>query len=147
MADAIVNTTAQELTSTVRGLTDGNGVDVVLDMVGGTLFEPALKSLRVSGRQISISSPKERRVSFDLADFYHNASRLVGVDTIKLSGETIAGILDELRPGFDGGHLRVPPPRTWPLTEAIRAYEAVANGGSPTKHVLIMPDSPAGGDR
>jgi NADPH2:quinone reductase len=137
-ADELVNTSTHDLTEQVRALTGGNGVDLVLDMVGGPLFEPALRSLRVGGRQVAISSPKEHRVSFDLADFYHNASHLIGVDTIKLTGPEIADILNALRPGFEEGHLKIPAPQKWQFEHAASAYEAVAAGGSPTKHVLMI---------
>jgi NADPH:quinone reductase-like Zn-dependent oxidoreductase len=137
-ADVVVNTTTQDLAQEVRALTGGKGADLVLDMVGGPLFEAGLKSLRVGGRQIAISSPKERRVSFDLTDFYHNATHLMGVDTLKLTGPEVADLLNELRPGFEEGHLQIPAPREWPLDEAVAAYETVAQGGSPLKHVLLM---------
>jgi NADPH:quinone reductase-like Zn-dependent oxidoreductase len=35
----------------------------VLDAVGGAMFEPALRSLRLGGRQIAITRTGERRVS------------------------------------------------------------------------------------
>jgi NADPH:quinone reductase-like Zn-dependent oxidoreductase len=136
-ADVVVNTTTQDLAQEVRALTGGKGADLVLDMVGGSLFEAALKSLRVGGRQIVISSPKERRVSFDLMDFYHNASHLIGVDTLKLTGPEVAQQMNELRPGFESGDLTIPEPKQWPLARAVEAYQAVAQGGSPTKHVLL----------
>src|SRR5216683_3840430 len=56
----------QPLESAVRGATNGRGADVVFDTVGGPMFEPALKSLRHSGRLLEIASPGDRRVSFDL---------------------------------------------------------------------------------
>jgi hypothetical protein len=73
----------------VKALTDGKGVDVVLDAVGGPMFEPSLKSLRVGGRQVAIASIGNGRVEFSLVDFYHNLHRLIGVDTIKLTGPEI----------------------------------------------------------
>ena len=77
----------------MRTLTDGKGADLVLDAVGGPMFEACLKSLRRGGRQIAITSGKDRRVSFDLIDFYHNELHLMGVDTMKFSGKEIAEIL------------------------------------------------------
>ena len=112
------------------------GVDIVFDAVGGALFEPCLKSLAVGGRQIAITSMGERRVSFDLLDFYHNKLELIGVDTLKLDGQTIAGILDTLRPGFEGGQLKPFEVQTWPFDQAIEAYEAAAKGGA-AKQVLL----------
>ncbi|HEY5229139.1 MAG TPA: zinc-binding alcohol dehydrogenase family protein, partial [Opitutaceae bacterium] len=59
--------------------TAGRGADVILDAIGGVLFEPCLRALAHRGRQVSISSSPEPRVGFNLVDFYHNESRLLGV--------------------------------------------------------------------
>jgi NADPH2:quinone reductase len=77
----------------------------VFDTVGGPMFEPALKSLGLDGRQVAITSVGNRRVEFDLADFYHSRLRLIGVDTAKLSGADIKKIMDELRGGFEDASL------------------------------------------
>jgi NADPH:quinone reductase len=136
-ADAVVDTETGDLDQQVRVLTDGRGVDLVLDAVGGHMFEPALRSLRAGGRQIAITSPKERRVSFDLIDFYRNRSRLLGVNTMALGGVETAGILDDLREGFAGGRLTPPEVTIWPLEHAHEAYMACSQGGANAKHVLI----------
>lgn len=136
-ADAVISTVDAELDQEVRSLTGGKGVDLVLDAVGGRLFEPALRSLRPGGRQIAITSFGERKVSFDLIDFYRNRSRLLGVNTMALSGPETAEILEELRPGFDEGRLVPPEITTWPLEQAVEAYVASTQGGSRAKHVLI----------
>ncbi len=137
-ADAVISTIDTELDQEVRLLTEGKGVDLVLDAVGGALFEPALRSLRPGGRQIAITSFADRRVSFDLIDFYRNRSRLLGVNTMALSGPDTAEILEELRPGFEEGRLLPAEVTTWPLEDAIRAYEATAGQkGTRTKHVLL----------
>jgi NADPH:quinone reductase-like Zn-dependent oxidoreductase len=139
-ADAIINSTTNDLPGEVRALTSGKGVELVFDTVGGSMFEPSLKSLRRGGRQIAISSTKERRVSFDLVDFYHNSSCLIGVDTMKLQGKEIADVMNHLRAGFQEGHLQAPPITTWPFERAVKAYEAVGKGGASTRHILI-PDT------
>ena len=136
-ADAVISTVNTELDREVRKLTDGKGVDLVLDAVGGRLFEPALRSLRPGGRQVAITSFGERTVSFDLIDFYRNRSQLLGVNTMALNGPETAEILAELRPGFDGGHLAPPDITTWPLERAVEAYVASTQGRSRAKHVLI----------
>jgi NADPH2:quinone reductase len=136
-ADAVIDITCSELDKEVRALTDERGADLVLDAVGAHMFEPALKCLRPEGRQIAITSSIERRVSFDLIDFYRNRSRLLGVNTMALTGTATAEMLNELRRGFEEGHLRPPEVSTWPLERAVRAYEAVGRGGAYTKHVLV----------
>ena len=136
-ADAMIDTRTQDLPSEVRALTEGRGADLALDGVGGSLFEPVLNSLRKGGRQIAIAS-NPQVVSFNLVDFYHGMKHLVGVDTMGLGGEAIVAILEGLAVGFDEGALTPPAIQTWPFAQAVAAYEAVAKGGAPVKHVLVM---------
>jgi NADPH:quinone reductase len=136
--DTYINTRAQDLVSEVRSATSGKGVDLVYDTVGGHLFEPCLKSLRLGGRQVTIASVGERRVSFDLIDFYHNLTVLIGVDSLKLPGPQIAAIMDALKTGFECGALKPFPTRAWRLDAAVAAYTAVGQGAGPEKQVLVL---------
>ncbi len=136
-ADAVIDTTSQDLAGEVRALTGGKGTDLALDVVGGALFEPVSKSLRVGGRQIAIAS-NPQVVSFNLVDFYHGMKHLAGVDTMGLTGEEVVATLEGLVPGFEHGDLVPPAIQTWPCAEAVAAYAAVAAGGSGVKHVLTF---------
>jgi NADPH:quinone reductase len=136
-ADVFINIKAKELPVEVKALTDGKGADLVFDAVGGPMFEPCLKSLRLGGRQVAITSIGNGRVEFSLVDFYHNLQRLIGVDTVKLSGPVIANIMDKLRTGFEEGYLRTAPVDSWSLDQAIDAYTAVEKRTSLNKQVFI----------
>ena len=136
-ADAVIDTKTPDLPAEVKALTGGKGVDVVLDTVGGALFEAALKSLGLDGRQVAISSAGTRRVQFDLVDFYRGRQRLLGVDTAKLTGVEIAGIMNALRVGFDEGIFQPPSIRTWRLDQAAQAYSAVQKGDSQARQILL----------
>jgi NADPH:quinone reductase len=135
--DVLVNTRVKDLPVEVKALTDGKGADLVFDGVGGRMFETCLKSLRIGGRQVAISSIGNGRVEFSLVEFYHNIQRLVGVDTVKLTGPAIAKIMDKLRAGFDDGHLRASPVQRWSLDQAIDAYTAVEKRTNSNKHVFL----------
>jgi NADPH:quinone reductase-like Zn-dependent oxidoreductase len=137
-AAAVINTTIEDLRARVFELTDNKGVDVVFDTVGGAMFEPALRCLRVGGRQIAITSTGERRVCFDLIDFYHNLSRLVGVDTMKLTPRDVAAIAEKLDSGLEADALKPSAVETIPFENAIQAYERVASGKTNTKQVLTF---------
>jgi NADPH2:quinone reductase len=135
-AESVVNTKTEDLRERVLELTAGKGVDAVFDTVGGALFEPALRSLRRGGRQVAITSQGDPRVSFNLIEFYHNSSRLLGVDSYGLTSRQIAKIEDELRRGFETGALRPPPIEIVPFEKAVDAYSQVAARRARTKQVL-----------
>lgn len=134
--EAVINTRNEDLRERVLELTGGKGVDAVFDTVGGPLFEPALRSLGFGGRQVAISSAGEPRVSFNLMDFYHNFSRLFGVDSYGLTTRQIAEIARELGPGFESGVLKPPPIELVPFDNAIDAYRRVAAREAKAKPVL-----------
>ena len=122
---------AEDLPAEVRAATAGKGADVVLDLVGGVMFRSALNSLALRGRLVEIASTGQREVSFDLVDFYHNESRLFGVDTLKRDLTASAEALDALTPGFDAGDYRSAPiAETCRLDEAQEAYRKVAAGAA-----------------
>lgn len=136
-ADWMVDTTRQNWVDEVLALTDGRGVDLVLDAIGGVLFEPCLQTLRHGGRQVAISS-NPPVVSFNLVNFYHGMNRLLGVDTMGLSGVHIVTIMERLREGFDDGTLEPPALEVWQFDQAVAAYNAVASAKESRKHVLTM---------
>jgi NADPH2:quinone reductase len=139
-AVTVINTSTENLPERVRAITGGRGADAVLDCVGGKMFEPALNSLRRGGRQVAITSTGEKRVSFDLVDFYHNLSQLRGFDSLALSDGDVATILDELRTGFETGALKPSEIETTPLGNGVEAYKKAAGSGG-RKQVLIMRDN------
>ena len=135
-AEWAINTKTEDLRERVLELTAGKGVDAVFDTVGGPLFEPALRSLRFGGRQVAIASPGHAQVSFNLDDFYHNFSRLQGVDSYGLTSRQVREIEDELQLGFETGALTPPPIETVPFEKAVEAYTRVATRQAKLKQVL-----------
>jgi NADPH:quinone reductase-like Zn-dependent oxidoreductase len=120
---------APDAPKAVREATGGRGAEVVFDTVGGVMFRAALKCLAPRGRLIEISAAGQREVSFDLVDFYHNESRLMGVDTLKRDLVASASVLEALKPGFEAGDYRAAPiAEIMPLAQARAAYRKVAEG-------------------
>jgi NADPH:quinone reductase-like Zn-dependent oxidoreductase len=127
---------AEDLPAEIRKVTDAKGADVVFDLVGGVMFRSALECLALRGRLIEIAATGRREVSFDLPDFYHNESRLFGVDTLKRDLTASAQVLDALAPGFAAGDYRAAPvSETYGLKDAQAAYRKVA-AGAPGRIVL-----------
>lgn len=119
---------SEEVADEVRSALDGHGAKIVFDTVGGVMFASALSCLSHRGRLIEISATGQRRVEFDLLDFYHNESRLFGADSRKLSIAQSAPILDGMRALFEEKKLK--PPligEVLPLERGVEAYRSVAS--------------------
>jgi NADPH:quinone reductase len=136
IADVLL-TEETDLQSAVRQANDGRGADVVYDCVGGkAMFATALDCLAHRGRLVEISATGGREVQLDLADFYHNESRLFGVDSLKRDLVQSARMLDLLRPQFEDGTFRpAPVAATYLLDASSEAYRRVA-AGAPGRIVL-----------
>ena len=128
---------AGDLPTQVRALTDGQGVAVVFDTVGGALFEPCVQSLAWRGRHIAIASNPEPRVAFNLVDFYHREARLFGVDSVRLGFAEAAGILRGLTPGIEDGTFPPPAIQERPFADAVDAYRLVGAGTAKDKQILV----------
>jgi NADPH:quinone reductase-like Zn-dependent oxidoreductase len=134
--DVWVNLETTELSAGTRAATDGKGADVVFDLVGGSMFEKCLAALTWRGRQVAISSSPEPRVGFNLVHFYHNESRLFGVDSLKVSFTEAGDTLRELLPGFESGEFPPPEAESVPLENAPEVYRGLQEGRLKEKMVL-----------
>lgn len=126
------------LDEVIRRGTGGRGAHVIFDAVGGPMFEQALKCLAHRGRQVEIASVGDRRVGFDLLDFYHNESQLFGVDTRHRDAVASGALLEALAPIFEQAAFKAPLiDRAIPLSEGAAAYEQVARGDERGRLVLV----------
>jgi NADPH2:quinone reductase len=123
----------------VREHTDGRGVDVVVDPVGGEAFDDAIRVLATEGRLLvlgfasggGIPTIKVNRL------LLRNVS-VVGVGLGEFINRT-PGAQVEIGAGLgklvEAG-LRPPPPVRYPLSEGRAALESLADGGIKGKVVL-----------
>ncbi len=134
--DVWINLETTELSKGARDATGGKGADVVFDLVGGPMFEKCLASLAWRGRQVAISSGTQPQVSFNLINFYHNESRLFGVDSLKITFAEAAEILRDLTPGLESGEFPAPSVQVFPLAEGPDIYRKINDGQFKGKAVL-----------
>jgi NADPH:quinone reductase len=81
------------------------------------------------GRVVEIAATGKRRVEFDLTDFFHNETRLIGADSRKRDAIASARLLANLTDGFERGRYTAPVVNRFPLARAKDAYAAVERGG------------------
>jgi NADPH:quinone reductase-like Zn-dependent oxidoreductase len=138
--ERFIDTTSSDMREAVLELTDGGGADLVLDTVGGPLFEPALRSLRYDGRMVGLHGGPEP-VTFDLNEIYSRQLHVTGLATVFYDGAHVARIFDQFRALFDHDLLAPPAVKTWPLENSAQAYQTVIDGSAGIKQVLL----PTGG--
>lgn len=117
-AEALISYEDPEWVERVRQLTDGQGVDVVLEQVGGALFHAALRCLKKRGRLVSYGASGDLRVAIEDWQFvYRNEFHILGATSA--SREDVRQVLALVREG----HLRAFIHSILPLAEASRAHE------------------------
>jgi len=65
-ADAVINHAKEQVADRVQLLTEGKGVDVVIEHIGPTVWETCLKSLSKGGRLITCGATTGAEVTLDL---------------------------------------------------------------------------------
>jgi NADPH:quinone reductase-like Zn-dependent oxidoreductase len=133
----IDTTGSSDMREAVLELTEGRGADAALDTVGGALFESAVRSLRPEGRMAVIAGAPDQPVSVPVSEIISRQLHLTGLASVFLDGADVAHIFDQLRPLFDRGLLVPPAVKTWPLDEAVQAYQTVLDGSAGIKQVLL----------
>jgi NADPH:quinone reductase-like Zn-dependent oxidoreductase len=120
---------AADVGAEIKRLTGGAGVEVVYDAVGGVTTPAALASLAHRGRLVVISAVGTDPVGIDLRALYRNETRILGIDSTKLSVVDSAHRLQKMGPYFESGEFQpLPITARYPLDEAVAAYQAVADG-------------------
>ena len=90
---------------------------------------------------MNITSVGDRRVSFDLIQFYHQQLTLYGVDTRDLDTVASGAILENLRSSFEEGVFTAPSiARTCTLDDAVQAHREVDFGKANGKVVFAFED-------
>jgi NADPH2:quinone reductase len=130
-ADFGVNYRSHDLTAEVRRLTEGRGVDVVVENVGDPdLFPKALASLARNGRLVTAGAHAGGTVPLDLNHLYLNYLTITG-STL----HTDADVALSLKVAAQG-HLQVLIDQVLPLADAVAAHELVAARSGVGKVVL-----------
>jgi NADPH:quinone reductase-like Zn-dependent oxidoreductase len=135
----VIDSSAGDVATKVRALTDGKGANIVFNTVGDPFYQDAHKSTAILGRQILISAV-DKIVQFNIFEFYRGRHTYVGIDTLALTSPQTGDVLRELAPGFAAGALKpfpIVPTAIYPLAEAARAYVAVL--GSSRDRVILDP--------
>ncbi len=128
-ADAVINTSTENLRERLKVLTEGRGVNVVYDAVGGTLAEPALRSMAWRGRYLVVGFASGEIPALPFNLLLLKGTSLVGVfwgEWLQREPQAWAAGLKELMGWLRGGQLRPLVSRRYALAEAPQALRDLA---------------------
>lgn len=134
--DLFIDTESSDIPEAALALTGGRGVDMVLDLVGGEMFEAAVRSLRFDSKMVGFFSAPDARIEISPVEIYSRQVHVTGLASVFDDGADVARIFDQLRPLFDRGLLAPPAVKTWPLDKAAEAIQTVIEGSAGIKQVL-----------
>jgi len=140
-ADHAIDYKASEFVAEVKRIAP-DGVNVVLDMIGGDYVPRNLKSLADDGRHVSIAFQRGAKAEIAIPEVMRRRLTLTGSTLRPRSVEFKTMVADEIArtvwPYVEGGRLKPVIDSTYPLTEAAAAHARMESGSHIGKIVLEL---------
>ena len=144
-ADHVINYREQDFVAEVAALTGKQGVNVVLDMVGGDYIEKNLKCLALEGRMVFIAFLQGGKVTVDWRSIMMKRLTVTG-STLRASpdarkAEIAASLRAKVWPLFGSGQLKPVINRVFQLGEAAAAHALMESSAHIGKIMLEVAPS------
>ncbi|NHN84497.1 zinc-binding dehydrogenase [Acetobacter musti] len=141
-----INYNTDDFAEKIRQLTDGKGVDVILDILGGRYLDRNLRSLARAGRLIVISLQSGAKAeNVDMGRILMKNLTIEGTTLRPRSTAYKTAIARELRekvwPKLETGEIAPLIHATFPLSETSEAHTVMEAGSHSGKIVLVHPDA------
>jgi len=137
-----INYREQDFVAAVNEATDGAGVDLVLDMVGGDYLARNVSVLATEGRLVQIAFLQGSRVTFDFLPMMLKRLTITGSTlrprTVAQKASIAAALRDKVWPLLEAGTVKPVIHATLPLAEAARAHAMMEEGRHIGKIVLTV---------
>jgi NADPH:quinone reductase len=140
-ADATINYASEDLRERVKALTEGRGVNVIYDAVGGPYTEPAFRSIAWRGRHLVIGFAAGEIPKLPLNLALLKGAAVVGVfwgDFARREPARFADSIAQLTKWYGEGRLKPHVSQTFPLEKAPQALKLMAARQAKGKLVLTV---------
>jgi NADPH:quinone reductase len=125
-ADHVINYRSQDFQAEIATLTNKRGVDLILDMVGGSYIEKNLRSLALEGRLVIIAFLQGSKVEADWRFIMIKRLTVTGstmrASPVARKNEIARALRERVWPLFEQGKLKPVVQRVFPLAEAAAAH-------------------------
>jgi len=140
--DVVVGDRPTKFVEAVQKWTDGAGVDVILDLVGGNYFTANLEALASRGRLISVSTSAGAKSDIDLSLLMRKRAAIIGTmlrgRSIEEKAEATRLFASSVLPLVSRGTVRPVIDRVYPVSEIRDAHERMESNASLGKIVLTF---------
>lgn len=145
LVDAVVVGGDGTFADEILRMTNGGGVDVILDLVGGKYFPDNLKSLAQRGRIMTVGLTAGRRSEIDLGMLLSKRASVTGT-TLRARGTdekaaAVAVFGRDVVPLFAEGKLSANIDRVFPLEQIRAAHDYLESNESFGKVVLTLDEN------
>jgi NADPH2:quinone reductase len=141
-AEIAIDYRKEDFVEVVKDATDGRGVDVILDMVGGDYVARNLKSLALEGRLVQIAFLKGSKVELDLLPMMLKRQFVTGSTLRPRSPAEKGAIATALKtrvwPLLEAGKVKPVIYKTFPLADAAAAHRLMETNRHIGKIVLTV---------
>jgi len=131
-ADLVINTRNEDFVERVREWTDGQGADVVIDNLGGSVLARSIDAARPLGTVVAFGFMAGTEVTFDIRNFFFAQKQLRG---------SMASDIEDLKWGLEqvrAGRIKPSLDRALPLSEVSEAHRLIANN-QVSGNLVLMP--------
>ena len=144
-ADVAVNYTEQDYVKVINEATNGQGVDVILDMVGGDYVARNLELAAIDGRIVSISFLKGSQVEIDMMQVLRKRLIITGSTLRPRTPEAKADIAQKLRtqiwPLIESKEIKPLIAARFALMDAAESHKLMESSKHIGKIILMVADS------
>lgn len=143
-ADYVICHQNEDLVEKINELTNGAGVDVILDSISGTVSEKSLKCLAYYGRLVHFGNASGEIGTFQTKDLHASCRSILGFSfgtTRKKHPELLQETANEVFRYLRDGSLKIKATKSFPLQDAGKAHEWVESRKSTGKVILTVQSS------
>ncbi|HEX7744406.1 MAG TPA: NAD(P)H-quinone oxidoreductase [Micromonosporaceae bacterium] len=137
----LIDYTSTDFAEEVRRLTDGRGVDVIVDIMGAAYLERNVAALATGGRLVVIGLQGGRRAELDLGALLAKRAMVAATALrsrpVAEKADIVRGVLEQVWPLIESGAVRPVVDRRLPLPEAAAAHRIVESSDHIGKVLLV----------
>lgn len=139
-AERAINYKAQDFSAALMSLTNGRGIDVILDMVGAPYFSRNIDLLAQDGRLVQIAVLHGAKAEINLVRLLRQRITITGSTlrsrTVEEKGAIAAAVEREVWPLVQSGKIRPIVHARFPLEQATEAHRLMESGSHIGKILL-----------